>query len=337
MTGTPTGGAPGPQNTITDVDGLRVGQASDAKAKTGATVILPDAPAVCSVDVRGGGPGTRETDLLAPETLVDHVNALVLAGGSVYGLGAADGVAAVLGAAGTGFSLIDLPGVPVAPIVPAAILFDLANGGDKEWGDTPPYSHLGKQALKNAGRQVDLGAAGAGTGARAGAYTGGLGSASFITEDGLQIGAIAAVNSFGSPYLPGSKAFWAGPYEIKDEFGGRDWPTNGSAQGFPSDTKIGAPNSALAGTNTTICVVATNVSLSKADAKRLAIMAQDGLARAIRPAHGPTDGDVVFALSTGQIDLQKPESLTLTRLGSLAADCLARAIARGVYEAEGAD
>ncbi|MEE9329920.1 MAG: P1 family peptidase, partial [Parvularculaceae bacterium] len=301
MTGTEKCGAPGPQNTITDVDGLKVGQASDAQAKTGVTVILPDAPAVCSVDVRGGGPGTRETDLLAPETLVDHVNALVLAGGSVYGLGAADGVAAVLGAAGTGFSLIDLPGVPVAPIVPAAILFDLANGGDKEWGYTPPYSQLGKQALKNAGRKVDLGAAGAGTGARAGAYAGGLGSASFITEDGIQIGAIAAVNSFGSPYLPGSKAFWACPFEIEDEFGGRDWPAKARAQDFPPDTKLGAPT----GANTTICIVATNVSLSKADAKRLAIMAQDGLARAIRPAHGPTDGDVVFALSTGRLDMQK--------------------------------
>ncbi len=323
---------PGPNNAITDVDGIQVGQAVDEKAVTGVTVIVPDPPCVCGVDIRGGGPGTRETGALLPDTLVDRIDALVLAGGSVYGLAAAEGVTVVMGAEGRGFSLVPRDGVPVSPIVPAAILYDLANGGDKNWGESPPYIRLGKEALAAVGDEIAVGRAGAGYGAGAGAYAGGLGTASYITTDGWQIGAIAAVNSFGSPYMPGSLCFWAWPYELNGEFGNRRPAGDvAPAQEFPPDTKLG---SATARTNTTICAVAVNAKLSKAQAKRLAIMAQDGLARAIRPVHAPTDGDVVFALGTGVKELPDPQLLTLTRLGSIAADCLARAIARGVYGAE---
>jgi L-aminopeptidase/D-esterase-like protein len=326
--------APGPRNLITDVAGLRVGQAQDDAARSGVTVIVVDGRAVCAVDVRGGAPGTRETDVLAPENLVDAADAVVLAGGSVYGLAAADGVTAVLGAAGLGYRMSPAPGVPVSPIVPAAILYDLGNGGAKDWGETPPYRALGIAALRSAGAQFALGTAGAGAGAMAGGLKGGLGSASVVTEDGFTVGAIVAVNSFGSVVAPGGRTFWAAPYELAGEFGGL-----GSAGmvGAPDDWGLakGPATSVLASerTNTTIACVATDAALTPAEAKRLAIMAQDGLARAIRPAHAPFDGDIVFAFATGERALGERRMLDLARLGALAADCLARAIARGVFEA----
>lgn len=318
---------PGPLNDITDVPGVRVGQAHDAAVRTGVTVILPDRPAIVAGDVRGGGPGTRETDLLDPSTLVDRADAIVLSGGSSYGLGAADGVAAWLGARGRGFRLADLPGVPPSPIVPAAILYDLANGGAKGWGDHPPYPRLGQEACANAKIGVDLGRAGAGFGAQAGSEAGGVGSASFALENDIMVGALAAVNSFGSVRMPGSAVFWAAPFEIGDEFGGmkpsgREIP----AAGFPPDTKLAGVRA-----NTTIGVVAVNADLTPPQARRVAIMAQDGLARAIRPVHGPTDGDVIFVLAVGGAPCEDP--IRLTRIGSVAADCVARAVARGVYEA----
>ena len=326
-------GSPGRLNAITDIDGLRVGQSHDENARTGVSVILLDKLTTAAVDVRGGGPGTRETDLLAPQALVGGMNAIVLSGGSVYGLAAADAVAAALGARGEGFSLVATPGVPVSPLVPAAILYDLANGGDKAWGESPPYHRLGHEALHAAGKEFAIGRAGAGFGAQAGAYPGGLGTASWITDDGFRLGAIAVVNSFGSPYLPGTRCFHAWPHEVGGEFGGVRPPSDYQPQpGFPTDTKVGA---ATPGANTTICAVAVNAALDTADAQRLAIMAQDGLARAIRPAHGPTDGDVVFAIATGKRPLPEPRALSLTRIGSHAADCLARAIARGVHAAAG--
>jgi L-aminopeptidase/D-esterase-like protein len=319
----------GPLNLITDVAGLRVGQALDARVRSGVTVILPGERAICAVDVRGGGPGTRETDALASDTLVDAADAVVLAGGSVYGLAAADGVTTWLGARGRGYGLVTTPGVPRAPIVPAAILYDLANGGDKAWGMDPPYRALGIAAAEVADVGFELGTAGAGAGAMAGALKGGLGSASAVTADGFTVGALAAVNSFGSVTAPGGRAFWAAPYEIAGEFGGM---ALGEARAGPEDwgraKRDGAPRA-----NTTLACVAVDAVLSPAQARRLAIMAQDGLARAIRPVHAPFDGDVVFALATGRRPLGPDETLTLTRLGSLAADCLARAVARGVHEA----
>lgn len=319
---------PGPRNLITDVPGLLVGQAQDAGARTGVTVLLPEERAVCGVDVRGGGPGTRETDALAPENLVDAVDAVVLAGGSVYGLAAADGVAAWLGAQGRGFGLVDLPGVPRSPVVPAAILYDLANGGDKGWGLEPPYRRLGIAAAEAAALDFELGTAGAGYGAMAGQLKGGTGSVS-IVSDGITIGAIAAVNSFGSVVGGDGKSFWAAPFEIDGEFGGLGSADLSVAPDDWSLAKLApAPRA-----NTTICAIATDAALTPAEAKRVAVMAQTGLARAIRPANAPFDGDVVFVLSTARARLPEPAALSVTKIGALAADCLARAIARAVYEA----
>jgi L-aminopeptidase/D-esterase-like protein len=323
-------GGPGPLNLITDVPGLQVGQADDPKVRTGVTVILPDGRATCAVDVRGGGPGTRETDALDSWNLVHSVDAVVLSGGSVYGLAAADGVAAWLGARKRGYGLSTAPGVPVSPIVPTAILYDLANKGDKNWGTNPPYRDLGFQAVDTASHSFKLGTAGAGYGAGAGALKGGIGSASFVTKDGISVGAVVAVNSLGSPIVPGTKNFWAGALEIGKEFGGlgasktsvygEDW---GMAKANPG-----------ARANTTIACIATDVELDIDQMKRVTMMAQDGLARAIRPIHSPFDGDVVFGLSTARQKPQGPSAdFLVARIGALAADTLSRAVARGVYEA----
>ncbi len=320
---------PGKRNLITDVAGLLVGQADDARARTGVTVILAEQPVAAAVDVRGGAPGTSETDTLDPVSLVGAVDAITLSGGSVYGLDAASAVAAWLGARGRGFQIA--PPAPPAPIVPGAIIFDLANGGDKKWGATPPYRALALAAAESAGLDFKLGNAGAGFGAIAGSYKGGTGSASVVTEDGVAIGALAIVNAVGSPIIPYTDVFWAFPFELYGEFGGRrlapDAPPVESV--MPDDIK----NPARAGANTTIAVVATSADLSRVELKRLAIMAADGFARALRPVHTPFDGDTVFALATARQALGEPRPYGLMQLGNAAADCLARAIARGVYEA----
>lgn len=320
---------PGPTNSILDVAGLKIGQAHDEDVRTGVTVILPEDRAICGVDVRGGGPGTRETDALPPHTLVDEIDAVVLSGGSSYGLAAADGVAAILGAQGRGFAMMRQAGIPVSPVIPSAILYDLANGGGKAWGETPPYAALGRAALAAVDQPLELGRVGAGYGALAGSHMGGIGSASIVTDDGYTIAAIMAVNAFGSVMIPGTEAFWAHPFEQGEEFGGQ----TPDAVNFDADDWGAAKINPGARENTTIGLVATDAILTPADAQRLAIMAQTGLARAIRPAHTPFDGDTIFALSTAGKPLAEPTSLALTRLGSLAADCVSRAIARGVYEA----
>lgn len=324
-------GAPGPLNLITDVAGLKIGLAQDIHVRTGLTVILPDQRAPCAVDVRGGGPGTRETDALNGWNLVRSADAITLSGGSVYGLAGADGVASVLGAEGRGFELVKQPGVPPSPIVPTAILFDLANGGDKNWGLTPPYRAMGIDAVRNAaGGRFPLGTAGAGFGAQAGALKGGMGSASWRTADGMTVGAIAAVNCLGSVVVPGTRHFWAGAFEVGSEFGGLG-PSAARVNGEDwGDAKLNP----AARANTTIACVATDVALDPDELKRIAMMAQDGLPRAIRPVHSPFDGDVVFALSTGRVTLSgSSRALAVARLGSVAADVLSRAIARGVFSA----
>ncbi|MEL6258825.1 MAG: P1 family peptidase, partial [Pseudomonadota bacterium] len=260
----------------------------------------------------------------------ERVDAVVLSGGSAFGLAAADGVASRLHAQGRGFGLIDLPGVPRTPIVPAAILYDLANGGDKAWGDAPPYRTLGAAAFDALSSDVRLGASGAGFGARAGAHPGGLGSASLVTKDGLTIGALAAVNCFGSAYMPATQAFWAWPHEIDGEFGGARPPTDYVADA--EDWGDAKANPAIL-QNTTIACVATDAALSAGQAKRIAQMALSGFSRAIRPVFAPFDGDAVFVLSTGKTPLPDPAPLSMTRIGELAASTLARAIARGVWEA----
>ncbi|MGY6661735.1 MAG: P1 family peptidase [Glycocaulis sp.] len=319
-------------NDLTDIAGLSVGQAEDETVRTGVTLVLFDEPAIAAIDVRGGGPGTRESDVLRPGGLVEGVDAIVLSGGSVYGLGAADAVCAALGAQGRGYALMPQPGVPASPIVPAAILYDLANGGDKDWGGEPPYARLGRAALDDAGRRapVRLGRAGAGFGARAGALPGGTGSASAKSRDGYTVSALVCVNSFGSVTVPGTQQYWAAPFERESEFGGL-----GCAPAPLDDLEDwgGAKFNPGLRTNTTLAIIATDAALTPDQARRVAIMAQDGLARAIRPVHTPFDGDVVFVASTGRACLPDPAPLSLARLGNLAADCLARAIARGVHHA----
>lgn len=322
-------GRPGARNLITDVAGIKVGQADSPGVRTGVTVIVPDKESTAAVDVRGGGPGTRETDALDAYNLVHAADAIVLSGGSVYGLAAADGVAAWLGAHGRGYAAVPTPGVPRSPIVPAAILFDLANGGDKNWGLEPPYRSLGIRAIESASEMFALGTAGAGYGAGAGSLKGGTGSASVVTFDGITVGAIVAVNSLGSVVGPDGKRFWAAPFEMNNEFGGL----------APPRERIGADDwglskaSPAARQNTTIACVATDVELTPDELKRVVMMAQDGLPRAIRPIHSPFDGDVVFGLSTGRRLAPEPRAYSVARIGALAADTLSRAVARGVFEA----
>jgi L-aminopeptidase/D-esterase-like protein len=313
---------PGPKNLITDVPGIKVGNAADAGALTGVTVVLPDKAAAAAVDVRGGAPGTHETDALDPSALVERVDAVVLSGGSAFGLDAVSGVMSWLPARGRGFKVGEIR----VPIVPAAILFDLANGGDKDWGETPPYRALARMACDTADRDFALGNAGAGMGATAGALKGGLGSASAVDEEGLMVGALAAANPAGSVVMQGQSAFWAWALEQDGELGGQTPPggTVSLAPGFPQRPQPAA--------NTTLAVVAVSERLTRAQARRVAIMAQDGIARAIRPAHTPFDGDTVFVLSTGTGHPAGPEMVA--RIGAIAADCTARAIARGVFEAE---
>lgn len=323
----------GPRNLITDVDGLVVGNAEDETLRSGVSVVLCETPSVASVDVRGGAPGTRETDLLEPSCWVDRVDAICLSGGSAFGLSAADGVMRWLREQGRGVAIGDI----VVPIVPAAILFDLLNGGDKRW-DWPPYRELGYRASGRASRDFALGNAGAGMGAKAGNLKGGLGSASAIDpQSGLQVGALVAVNARGYTTMGDMPHFWAWALEQGDEFGGLGAPPHGVGLSVsharadlghdPADSVRHDPRA-----NTTIAVVATNARLDKASAQRLAVMAQDGLARAIRPVHTPQDGDTVFAIATGRHDIGA-DPLALGELGTLAADCLARAVARGVYHA----
>ncbi len=310
--------AAGPRNLLTDVPGLRVGNAEDTAAVTGVTVLLPDAAAVAAIDVRGGGLGTRETDALGATALVETVDAVVLSGGSAYGLAAADGVMAWLRAEGRGFRV----GEALVPIVPAAILFDLLTGPDGS--ETVSYRDLGAAAVAGAASDFALGNAGAGLGATAGPLKGGLGSASAQTG-GFTVGALAAVNCRGSVAFPGAPTFWAWPFEQGGEFGGLPPPVAHPLQESELEGDARA--------NTTLAVVATDATLTRIQAQRLAIMAQDGLARAIRPVHTPFDGDTVFALSTAGRALADPVA-DLARLGTAAADCLARAVARGVYEAD---
>ncbi|MEX2517986.1 MAG: P1 family peptidase [Paracoccaceae bacterium] len=315
---------PGPRNLITDVEGLLVGGAEDLSIKTGVSVVTASAPFTAGVAVMGGAPGTRDTELLAPDKFVQAVDALVLSGGSAFGLDAASGVMAALRAAGRGH----MAGGVRVPITPAAIIFDLANGGAKDWGENP-YPALGQAAFENASADFALGTAGAGTGATTSGLRGGLGSASLVLPSGATVGALVSVNARGGAVVPGGRRFWAGAFEIGGEFGGL-----GPAPAAPDiaatfATKAGAP---AAGLNTTIAVVATDVALDKAGATRMAWAAHDGVARALVPAHTPFDGDLVFAASTGARPLG-PDPLEALALGHAAAICLARAIARAVYEA----
>ncbi len=310
----------GPKNLITDVAGLKVGNAQDEVLKSGSTVVLGDTPFTASVHVMGGAPGTRETDLLAPDKSVAAVDALVLSGGSAYGLDACSGVVDGLRAMGRGFKV----GRATIPLVPGAILFDLLNGGDKDWTDNP-YRDLGSRALHDASDHFDLGSIGAGTGALTAMVKGGLGSASLVLDDGTTVGALVASNPVGAVTTPGDRHFYAAPFEINGEFGGLGSdPASGLGLNLES-RKIAAMSMRE---NTTIAIIATDATLTKAECQRVAVAAHDGIGRATVPAHMPQDGDLVFALST---DAGPAGNVGL--IGHAAALCLARAIARAAFEA----
>lgn len=315
---------PGPKNLITDVDGVLVGNAKDDAVRSGTTVLTSETPFLAAVDVMGGAPGTRETDLLAPDKSVEQIDALVLSGGSAFGLDAASGVSDALRAVGRGFEV----GPVRVPIVPAAIIFDLLNGGKKDWTDNP-YRALGRAAFTDASGQFALGAVGAGAGATTATGPGGLGSASLVLESGHMVGALVAANPFGSVTTPGGAHYWAAPFEINAEFGGLGADLRG---GFAQQILPLKSDAANPSANTTIAIVATDAILSKAQAKRVAVAAQDGIGRAIVPAHTPMDGDLIFSVSTLKHPLKDPP-MDVMQIGHAAAVCLSRAIARAVFEA----
>ncbi|MFN4193248.1 MAG: P1 family peptidase [Tabrizicola sp.] len=308
---------PGPLNLITDVPGLQVGNAADARLCSGVTVLTADRPFLAAVHVMGGSPGTRETDLLAPDRMVEAVDAIFLSGGSAFGLDAGQGIMQALREAGRGFAV----GPVRVPIVPGAIVFDLLNGGDKDW-QTSPYPDLGRRAFDAAARDFALGTAGAGCGAMTGNLKGGLGSASCVLPSGLTVGALVVVNALGQVTVGETSHFWAAPWEEDAEFGGL-----GPAPLVPHDAPL--PRKRL-GEATTIAIVATDAVLTKAQAQRMATAAHDGMARALVPSHTPLDGDLVFSVATGDRPLADPVTETF-QLGHAAATCLARAIARAVY------
>lgn len=315
----------GKYNSLTDVEGIEVGHFTSLEAASGTSVILCTGGAVAGVDVRGSAPGTRETDLLAPLNLVEKVQAVVLTGGSVYGLSTADGVVRWLAERGCGFPLEE---GHVAPIVPAAALFDLGRGKDY----VPPIGPLwGAAACQSAATgAVPMGCVGAGTGAMAGPIKGGLGSASEVLDSGITVAAMVAVNSLGSVINEATGRPWEIQLELNEEFG----PLRGRAVKLPEVQRPASPS------NTTIGVIATDAILTKSQAQKVAQMAHDGLARAIRPAHTMFDGDTIFCLATGRSHLPDmqgffaaPKARALNDLGSAAADCMSRAIVRAVLEA----
>jgi D-aminopeptidase len=311
------------RNLITDVAGILVGQADDPRLASGVSVIIFEEPAVVAVDVRGGAPATRETDLLEPHRTAERIDAVVLSGGSAFGLDAGAGAQAFLRERGRGYAIGDVR----VPLVCGASLFDLLNGGDKNWGRFAPYRDLGYSAAAHAGKSFALGTAGAGFGATTINLKGGVGSASAVTRDGHTVGALVAVNACGSANVGAGPHFWAAPFEVDGEFGGLGFPRTVPPAALTPVAK-GRP-----GENTSIAIVATDADLSKAQTKELAVIAQDGLARAIYPAHTTLDGDTVFAAATGRRPLTDPIN-EITELGAIAANALARAVARGVFEAK---
>ena len=313
------------KNLLTDIAGVCVGHAHDAELASGVTAVLFGQPAVAAIDIRGGGPGTREDAVLDLANTVERVDGFALAGGSAFGLDAGGGVQAYLAEHGRGLAVRGA----LIPIVPGAIVFDLLNGGDKAWGRFPPYRDLGYAAAAAAASDFALGSVGAGLGATTANYKGGFGSASAVTPGGIAVGALAVVNAVGSVTVGDGPWFWAAPFEVAGEYGGRGLPSSFTPDMLKLRMKGAA--AASAAENTTLAVVVTEAMLTKPQAKRLAMMAQTGLGRAIYPVHAPLDGDVVFAAATGAKAIDPLAGLT--ELGMVAANVVARAIARGVYAA----
>ena len=313
------------KNLLTDIAGVRVGHAGDARLASGVTAVIFDKPAVAAIDVRGGGPGTRESAALHLANTVEQIDGIALAGGSAFGLEAGGGVQAWLAEQGRGFRIREA----VIPIVPGAICFDLLNGGDKAWGRFAPYRDLGYTAAAAASTDFALGSAGAGLGVTTVNFKGGLGSASAATESGVRVAALAVVNAVGSVTVGDGPWFWAAPFEIDGEYGGRGLPPSFTPDMLAMRSKGGAAATSVE--NTTLAVVVTDADLTKPQAKRLAMIAQTGFARAIYPVHAPLDGDVLFAAATGEKPIDPLVGLTV--LGMVAANVTARAIARGVHAA----
>ena len=326
-------------NHLTDVDGVRVGHAGCTNLVSGVTACLFDPPAIGGVAILGGAPAGRDIECLGANRVVEHVDAIVLSGGSGFGLDAATGVQAWLREQSRGF---EVGGVRV-PIVPQAICFDLLNGGNKDWGRFPPYRELGYEAASVATSDLSLGSVGGGLGATTVNFKGGVGSASARTSFGATVGALLVVNALGSATVGDGPHFWAAPFEEGSEFGGFG-PARAFSHadralrwkgGAPLKTAIddgggGQPHA------TTIGIIATDAILTKPQAERLAIAAHDGFARALRLTHALFDGDMLFAVSTRRKALPAggDGAGALIELGGVAADCVARAIARGIYEAQ---
>ena len=310
-------------NLITDVDGVRVGSADDARLASGVTVVLFEEPAIASIAINGGAPALRDTALLEPEMTVERVDGFVLSGGSAFGLDAAGGAMVYLAEIGRGF---EHRGARV-PIMPGASLFDLLNGGDKAWGRKPPYWELGLKAASTAAIHFALGTAGAGFGATTYDLKGGLGSASAVTSRGFRVGALVVVNSVGRATRGESLHFWAGAYERHAEFGGLGLGPKDIDDALTLRLKSDTPASS------DLAVIVTDAALMTTQLKRIALMAQDGFALALRPSHTSMDNDVVFAGATARAS-DAPDLRDMTEIGMLAAECVARAVARGVYEAE---
>ena len=312
----------GPFNLITDVPGILVGNAADERLASGVTVALFEEPAVASGLVLGGAPANRDAGCLEPEMAVEQVNAIVLSGGSGFGLDAASGVQAWLRERGIGIQV----GRMRVPVVPEAICFDLLNGGDKEWGRYPPYRELAYEAVERAAPDFALGTAGAGHGATTVNLKGGLGSASLVTPSGYTIGALVVVNAIGSAVIGDGPHFWAAPYEEDAEFGGLGWPHAIT----PEMRRLAWKGGPQPGT--TIGLIATDAHLSKGMAKRLAIAAHLGLAKALNLSHALFDGDTIFSAATGRKRMHDPAHHVI-EICAAATNCMARAIARGVHAA----
>lgn len=316
---------PGSLNALTDVSGISVGNAHDPALRSGVTVIRLGAGMLCVADVGGGGPVTRQTSSVAEDTSLRAAHAIVYSGGSVYGLASGDAVAQALAAEGVGY--VPVPGTPPVPIVPGAAIYDLDNGGDKTSADVTPYPELARQAFATCAATFTIGSVGAGYGAVAGTWRGGLGTASLDLGDGAVVGALAVVNPVGSTLMPGGSCFWAWPFEIGEEFGAlRPSADTPPAVALPPDLK------GSGGLATTLVVVAVSIPLERMALRRVAAMAQDGMARAVRPIHAPFDGDTLLAICPeGPVAIDHPRTMAL---GTAAGDCVARAIARGVWEAD---
>ncbi|MEM6617526.1 MAG: P1 family peptidase [Pseudomonadota bacterium] len=310
------------RNLITDVGGLRVGNAHSAEINSGATVLVCDEPVIASGTVLGGAPGTRGVSMLEPDNTVETVDAIALSGGSAFGLATATGVEDRMRSMGRGFQIGDAH----VPIVPGAIVFDLLNGGDKNWGDENPYPTMGREACEAASADFQIGRNGGGYGATTATGHGGLGSAS-AQHDGFTVGALVVVNAVGTAYVGDSSTFWAAPFERDGEFGARGFDLSSFD---PERIVMKGANPAE---NTTIGVIATDLALTKAQCKRLAIMACIGYGKALWPSHAIFDGDMVFGVSTGKA--REATASDMTALSALAPATMARAIARGIFHAEG--